>query len=59
MHQKHREEIKRLEDLEDKAIKEGGDVDSIIARKWELFQKLYEADDDNEDSECKTQNSCA
>ena len=42
MHQKHRDEIKRLEDLEDQAIREGRyqDIDKITAEKWAYFEKI-------------------
>lgn len=47
MNEQYREEINRLEDLEEKAIKEGGDVDSIIIEKWALFEKInLEAQDE-------------
>ena len=47
MRQEDREEIARLEELEEKAIKECGDVDSIILEKWAFFEKLYlEAQDE-------------
>lgn len=47
MNKKDREEIARLEELEEKAIKECGDVDSIIIEKWALFEKIHlEAQDE-------------
>ena len=47
MRQEDRQEIARLEDLEEQAIREGGDVDSIIVEKWALFEKInLEAQED-------------
>jgi hypothetical protein len=42
MKKEHREEIKRLEALEDEAIKEGRypDIDKITAEKWAYFEKI-------------------